>query len=231
MGDLKMIKLKDAELISVLPSCIKSNVDVQAISYAYRMAMQNLFRYSRWTMLYANIDELPDNILDLLALEIRAQYYEESMETKTKRDIIRGALVWYVTGGTVYAVEEMTQTVFGEGNVVEWYEFGGKPGEFYIETNEEFSPDVIRRFNEIIDKVKNKRSKLTKVVVKRKSQQNIYLAVHSRGYAHVVLYDNGLNNVWIRQSVTRHNRKIGAIVVTEGVLEETMENGGKKYVS
>lgn len=227
-----MIKLKDAELISILPPYIKSSADVQSISYAYRMAMQNIFRYSRWTMLYANISELPDAILDLLALEVRAQYYEESMETEVKRDIIRKSIAWYIMGGTVYAVEEMVRAVFGEGRVVEWYQFGGNPGEFYIETNEEFSPDIVRRFNEIIDKVKNKRSKLTKVVVKRKNQQNIYLAAYSRKYSHVVLHDNGLNNVWIRQAVAIHNRKTGVIVVTDvGIHEEMTESGGKKYVS
>lgn len=223
-----MIKLKDAELISLLPPCIKNNADVQAISYAYRMAMKNIFQYSRWVMLYANIDEIPDRILDLLALEIRAQYYEESMKTEVKRDIIRKTIAWYVMGGTVYAVEEMTRTVFGEGNVVEWYQFGGAPGEFYIETSEEFSPDTVRRFNEVIDKVKNKRSRLKKVVVNRKNRQNLYLVAHSRRHCHVVLHDNGLNNVWIRQAMAVHNRRIGEIIVTDVGITE---NGGEKYVS
>lgn len=223
-----MIKLKDAELISLLPPCIKNNADVQAISYAYRMAMKNIFQYSRWVMLYANIDEIPDRILDLLALETRAQYYEESMKTEVKRDIIRKTIAWYVMGGTVYAVEEMARTVFGEGNVVEWYQFGGVPGEFYIETSEEFSPDIVRRFNEIIDKVKNKRAKLTKVEVKRRSRQNTYLAAHSRGYFHVVLHDDGLNKVWIRQSVAMHSRRTGRIAISDRKMrEENERNGGK----
>lgn len=83
-----MIRLQDAELISVLPYYIKSDTDVQAISYAFKMAMQNAFRYSRWIMLYANVDELPHDILDLLALELRAQYYEESMDIEIKRNFI-----------------------------------------------------------------------------------------------------------------------------------------------
>lgn len=223
-----MIKLRDAELISVLPPYFKDNVDVQAISYAYRMATKNIFQYAKWIMLYGNVEELPDVILDLLALEIRAPYYEEALRTEIKRDIIRKAFSWYVMGGTVYAVEEMARTVFGEGKVVEWYQFGGAPGEFYIETNEEFSPDTVRRFNEVIDKVKNKRSRLKKVVVNRKNRQNLYLVAHSRRHCHVVLHDNGLNNLWIRQAMAVHNRRIGEIIVTDVGITE---NGGEKYVS
>lgn len=214
-----MIRLQDAELISVLPYYIKSDTDVQAISYAFKMAMQNAFRYSRWIMLYANVDELPHDILDLLALELRAQYYEESMDIEIKRNIIKKSISWYVTGGTVAAIEEMVQAVFGEGNVVEWYQFGGTPGTFYIETNEELSPDIVIRFNEIIDKVKNKRSQLEKVVVKRKNPSFLYLAAYSRCNPHVIIRDNGLNNVRHFLRISVHSRSIRYVVVKDNGID------------
>lgn len=163
-----MIRLSEAELTSVLPNYIKSDVDVQAISYAYRLGMQKLLSYSVLSELYGNIDKLPDAILDLLALELRSQYYDESMAVEIKRNIIRNSLAWYAKGGTVSAVQEMVQTVFGEGRVVEWFDFGGDPGTFHVETDSELSPDGLSKFQKVIEQVKNSRSHLTNVRIKRK---------------------------------------------------------------
>lgn len=190
-----MIKLSDAELISVLPPLLKDDNDVQALSYAYKKGMEKMLAYAGLSSLYAEIDTLPNDIVDLLALELQSQYYDESMDINIKRDIVKNSIAWYAKGGTVSAVDEMVQTVFGEGKVVEWYEYDGVPGTFHIETNTELSPDIIKMFNEIIERVKNKKSHLTNVQVNRKVQQPIYLAACSRNLPHIIVEDNGLNNV------------------------------------
>ena len=41
-----MIKYEDAELISVLPSVLSSEPSNVAISYAYKMAMEKIIRFS-----------------------------------------------------------------------------------------------------------------------------------------------------------------------------------------
>lgn len=163
-----MIRLSEAELTSVLPDYIKSDVDIQAISYAYKMGIQKLLSYSMLSELYGNIDNLPNTVLDLLALELRSQYYDESMDIGIKRNIIRNSLAWYAKGGTVSAVQEMVQTVFGEGQVIEWFDFGGEPGTFYVETDSELSPDGLNKFQRVIEQVKNSRSHLINVKIKRK---------------------------------------------------------------
>lgn len=190
-----MIKLKDAELISVLPPYVKEDADVQAISYAFKMGMAKLLQFSRATQLYADIDNLPEKLLDLLALELQCQYYDELMNIEMKRGIIKNSLAWYSKGGTVSAVEEMVQMIFGEGKVTEWYQFGGNPGTFRIETNSEMSPDIIKKLTEIIEKVKSKKSHLTNVYINRKIYGKLFVAVHNRQIKHVIVRDNGLNNV------------------------------------
>lgn len=162
-----MIKLNEAELISVLPNFIKSDVDVQAVSYAYKMGMRKLLNYSLLSQLYGNVDNLPESILDLLALELRSQYYDESMDINIKRNIIRSSLAWYAKGGTVSAVQEMVQTVFGEGKVVEWFDFSGEPGTFFVETGSELSPEGLSKFQKVIEQVKNSRSHLVNVKITR----------------------------------------------------------------
>lgn len=182
-----MIKLSDAELISLLPSFFKENTDMQALSYAIKKGMEKMLAYSALSALYANIDGLPNEIIDLLALEFKSQYYDESMDIDIKRDIIKNSIAWYAKGGSVSAVDEMIQTVLGEGEVVEWFKYNGKPGTFYIKTSTELSPDAIKRFNEIINKVKNIRSHLTSVEINREIKNTCYAAVFNCCIPHIIV--------------------------------------------
>lgn len=182
-----MIKLSDAELTSVLPTFMKENTDMQAISYAFKKGMEKMLAYSRLSVLYANIDGLSDEVVDLLALELQSQYYDELMDIDIKRDIVKNSIAWYAKGGTVSAVDEMVKTVFGEGEVVEWHEYNGDPGTFYINTSTELSPDIIKSFNEIIDKVKNIRSHLTNVKIKREIINPCYVAIYNCQIPHIII--------------------------------------------
>ena len=152
-----MIKLQDAELISVLPPYVKEDPDVQAISYAFKMGIEKFLRYSKAASMYGAIDQLPEHILDLLALELQSHYYEETLEVEVKRGLVKNALAWHLKGGTVSAVEEMIQVVFGDGKsgkgkLEEWYEYGGKPGTFRIKLNTE-EQDVELDMADVIQKI------------------------------------------------------------------------------
>ena len=187
-----MIKLVDAEPASLWPAYIRENPDAMAFSYALQMGVGKMLSFARLSSLIVNIDDLPEDILDLLALELRSQYYDETMDLIVKRVIIKNSLIWHAKGGTVEAVNEMIQTVFGQGRAVEWMEFDGEPGTFHIETGRELSPEVIRQLKEVLDKVKNKSSTMTSVVIKRGIKGNIYLANHTRRTPHVVIREGEL---------------------------------------
>lgn len=207
-----MIRLEEAEPVSVLPCYFKENEDVQAVSFAYRMGMAKLLAWARISGLLGNPDRIPEEILDLLAVELRSQYYDETMDVEMKRDIIRNSLAWYTKGGTVSAVNEMVSVIFGGGRVVEWFEYGGKPGSFAIETETELSEDSLKKLGEVVDRVKNIKSHLVSVAVIRKIRSPVYLAVHTRGIPHVTVHGGGLNNVrekiYIAVKVVRYGHTV-----------------------
>lgn len=167
-----MIKYSDAELISVLPPHMKDDPDIIAISYAYKKAMEKLLLFSQYSMLYANIDNLPDEILDMLALDMRSQYYDEGLDSSVKKDIIKNSLAWYAKGGTVSAVQEMVRVVFGGGDVIEWPNYpegAGQPGTFDIITDRIINGEQEKELAQSIANVKRATSHLRHVRV-RKSQ-------------------------------------------------------------
>lgn len=180
-----MIKLYDSNITDILPSVLANQEKVIALGYAINQALQRLITYCEETSVYAVIDSLPDNILDLLALELNTQYYEDSLDVKTKRELVKNTLVWYEHSGTAAAVAELITTVFGEGEVKEWFEYGGEPFFFKIYTSATITEEAIEAFNQMIRKIKNTRSHLETVVADRDLKQTLYIGISCRAMAKV----------------------------------------------
>ncbi|MCI8887926.1 MAG: phage tail protein I [Hungatella sp.] len=191
-----MIKMQDAELVSVLPPYIKNDTDVQAISYAYKMAMQRLLHYARISRLYVGIEDMPSEIVNLLALESRAMYYDETLDLATRRNIVKNALFWRMKQGTVAAVKSLLETAFRSGELTEWYQTGSAPGTFNIETGEELNQESVHQFSKIIEEIKPLRAHLIQVNVSRNLEQPFKMAAHFRSVPKIRIWDKGLTGVY-----------------------------------
>lgn len=172
-----MIKLKDAQIAQILPDIFSQEPEVQALSFAINNAARRLLSYCENISVYAVIDTEPDDVLDMLAVELNTQYYDASLPIERKRELIKNTLVWYMTSGTPSAVEELIATTFGEGEVVEWFEYGDLPYWFKIITNAQLTPDIMDRFAAIINRVKNVRSHLRTIEAQRTVEQPEYIGI------------------------------------------------------
>lgn len=172
-----MIKLPDGELRDYLPPSMKNDADMACLSYALKKATERVLTYQKQAMVYNFIDILPEQICDVLAVELRSPYYSDLMTLEVKRGIIKNTLRWYAKAGTPSAVNEMIEVVFGEGRVVEWPDFDSPPytpGTFDIVTSAVLTPDVADYLFGVIDRVKNVRSHLRRILIKRNTEQNIF---------------------------------------------------------
>jgi len=153
-----MIKYKDGEPIDLLPSHFKENADAVAISYACKMAIASLLECQKLTHLYSDIDSMPEELLDLMALEMKAPYYSENLEISIKRKLVKNAILWRSRAGTKKSVQDLITTIFGEGEIIEWYDFEdgpGTPGVFDIITPVPLTEESFNQVSQIIDQVKN----------------------------------------------------------------------------
>ena len=160
-----MTNFIDSEILDILPENMKGAPENIALSYALKRAMQKWVEYANRTSVYAVIDSLPEKMLDVLAIELRTQYYDTSFSVEKKRNLVKNTMPWYNKAGTVAAVQEMIDNVFDSGVILEWYETGGKPGTFTISTTNTISPELVEEFNKVVRKVKNVRSHLENIVV------------------------------------------------------------------
>ena len=162
-----MISYYDGQITDILPGNITKKPEVKALSYALQQACRLLYRYSRRLYIYSNLDEQPEEVIDLLASELRTQYYRSTLDIDTKRRLVKNTLIWYMSAGTPQAVEELVGVVFGEGEVKEWYEYGDKPYYFKIVTNAILTLEMNDFFSIMIRRVKNTRSHLRAIDIHR----------------------------------------------------------------
>ena len=173
-----MISFTGGGLIDVWPD--KESPQIQALSYAMQQAMIRVKNYADQAMCYSMIDDLPEDILDYFAIEMRAMYYEQNLEIERKREIVKNTLKWYTYAGTPATVAEMVGVVFGSGKIVEWFDYDEPPftpGSFDIITSARLTPDIIELLNAMIQKVKNVRSHIRRVTIIRDVHSAMHLAV------------------------------------------------------
>lgn len=87
-----MTNYQDGELLSMASTPDKEDVEWQAISYALKWAMGELVKHSYYIRTYCAIDELPEKILDAMAVALRTQYYDDSLDIATKRKLVKNSL-------------------------------------------------------------------------------------------------------------------------------------------
>ena len=83
-----MIDLRDCLTIQVMPEVFRQDAQIQAASHALRQTMRMLLEKVDRASVYAGIDLLPDAIVDLLAEELRAQYYDHTLPLAEKREAV-----------------------------------------------------------------------------------------------------------------------------------------------
>lgn len=171
-----MTRLEDGQITQILPECLSGLAGVRALGYALGRAVKRLVDCCGNIGVFAEVDTVPDHVLDLLALELDTPYYDDSLRAETKRGLIKNTFVWYTKAGTPAAVEELLRSVFGHGEVQEWFQYGGSPYTFRLITDADARLESIDEFEKLIRRVKNIRSHIDGVAFIREQETAVYMA-------------------------------------------------------
>lgn len=177
-----MIDLKNSNITYLLPSHLKQKAEVKAFGFALNNMVKRILKLCDRISLYSGIDKLDGEILDILAAEFKTQFYDTSLSVEIKRELVRNTLKWYMRVGTPVAVEEIVKAVFGEGRVIEWFEYGGKPFRFKIKTNTVIDNTNVEKFKALIRNVKNVRSMLEIVEIERNIRSEYNYGSYTYGH-------------------------------------------------
>lgn len=187
-----MIDIRDGTTLDLLPEALRKSPEIQAQSYALHETIKMLLDKIDRTRLYAGIDILPEEIVDLLAEELRAQYYDGSMSLQKKREAVKKAMQWYKKAGTLSAVRELIEFMYGEHRVHEWFQYDGQPYTFRVEImglNVQITAQGLENFLSALQKVKNTRSMLEMMIFHRRIDQQVYSGAAAASYSRQVIVD------------------------------------------
>lgn len=127
-----MISLYDGQISDLLTNGARYNQEIKALAYAVLQEKQRIIEQAQRTRTLSMIDELPESILDILAVELRTPFYQGDFTVASKRELIRETLVYYTYMGTPEAVNRMLSVVFPGSGIEEWYTYGGQPYHFQV---------------------------------------------------------------------------------------------------
>ena len=136
---------------------------VKALSFALARGKQWAMDFAVKSQTQAGIDKLDYEMLDILAVETNTQYYLENMPWEMKRAVLKGVLKWKTLAGTAGAVREVVETIFGNGSLHEWFEYGGNPGYFKVDIGTMLTEDNVAWFMRVVSQVKPARAHLEAV--------------------------------------------------------------------
>ena len=187
-----MIDIRDGTTLDLLPEALRKEPEIQAASFALHETAKMLLDKVDRSMVYAGIDILPEEIIDLLAEEFRAQYYDGSMSLQKKREAVKKAMQWYKKAGTLSAVDELVEFMYGEHKVHEWFQYDGQPYTFRVEImglNVQITEKGLENFLSALQKVKNTRSLLEMLIFHRRIDQKVYSGAAVASYYRQVIVD------------------------------------------
>lgn len=115
-----------------LPPPLRNDPNMYALARAIAEELQATAKQIKKNIIYARIDELDEQTLDILAYDLHVDWYDYSYPLEVKRQTIKDSVKVHRKLGTKYAMETALGAVFPGTRVEEWFEYGGEPYMFKV---------------------------------------------------------------------------------------------------
>ena len=125
-------ELTSADFTHSLPPPLKNDPNMLAIARAVAEQLRQTAQQIRKNVIYARIDELDEQTLDVLAYDLHVDWYDYSYPVEVKRQTIKDSVKIHRKLGTKYAVETALGAVFPDSEIEEWFEYNGTPHTFRV---------------------------------------------------------------------------------------------------
>lgn len=183
-----MKDLKTVDLLELQTGYMKQDPTTQALCAALTPQLQQIANEVKLCLIYSRIDELAEPVLDELAWQMKIDWYDATTDVEVKRQLIKTAPAIKRCLGTPYAVEEVVKIYFGDGELQEWFDYGGVPGKFKVLTNNSaVTGELAQQFIRVLDAVKRKSSHLEEIIIALSGDMNLYYAgvVHTGDFLEI----------------------------------------------
>lgn len=169
------MKLDDAKLLQIVPYSIAKDETVQNVAKSLDVPINDITGNIRNILILSRIDELPEGILDALAWEYHMEIYDDAADIETKRNAVKTAIRYHRYKGTMWAVKEAAALASKNAEIIEWFDYDGKPYHFKAVTTSAIPTlDELRALMKAMTDAKNVRSWLDGIEYKTESAYKIF---------------------------------------------------------
>lgn len=127
-----MTDLWGTGLIEGLPPAVADEPWVRIMDKVYRERHQHEMGAAERIHIYTLIDSQPEEILDVLAVQFKVDWYDSNYPLEAKRSIIKTALEVRRYYGTDWATLKAISAIYPRSEIEQWYDYGGTPGHFRV---------------------------------------------------------------------------------------------------
>lgn len=134
----------NADYSDCLPEALKKDPKMVALANATAAALLDTSGIMDTVLIYSRFDELPEELVDILAYDMHVDWYDYNYPLEAKRDLVKNSVKVHKKMGTKYAIETALGSLFPESEVEEWFQYEGEPGHFHIildVTNQKITAD------------------------------------------------------------------------------------------
>ena len=127
-----MNNIKDADFLTTFPPALKNDKSMLALGRLVAEELHITANETKKNIIYANIDNLSETWLDVLAYDLHVDWYDYDYPIEAKRAIIKDSIRVHQKLGTKAAVEMALGGIHPQSEIEEWFTYGGKPHRFRI---------------------------------------------------------------------------------------------------
>ena len=124
--------IDEVTLLELLPENLRSDLDIIAASQAIDQEFSLLVQSINNCFTFVDIDNANSEVVNLLAAEMHVDFYDESLPLESRRAIVKNAYIYHFTKGTPFAVKQLIIDIFGQGELIEWFDYEGNPYHFRV---------------------------------------------------------------------------------------------------
>lgn len=178
-----MRNLHELSLNDIAPGSLLYDRSVKAMVRSIDSGLRDATKCIKNISIIPRIKEIADSaLIDQLAWHFHVDFYDPTLPLEVRRELVLKSLDWHSRKGVPQLIEDVVSTVFSQGKIQEWFEYGGEPHFFRIRTTAPLrTVEEYRYFFVVLETVKRKSSWLDRIVIESKSQG----ALHSGSYSFI----------------------------------------------
>ena len=191
------LKLTDIAAKSTLTDKITKWI-YESIDYAIKQQKNRII-----SKFFLDIDKLSETEIDYLLWEYHVDYVGENASVESKRELVKIAVIAHFNKGTLGSVKAICKILFGNAEIKEWFEYGGRPGYFKISTlgdlkNEKDYLKVL----DVVNEYKNERSWLEALTFDRTAEFGKHIGIFSEKLIINILNERNFELPWMEQNLS-----------------------------